>query len=243
MISGAPPSISRAPSRPESPPARERVPAPPTSPRLAHVTPAPFVPLVPRSPPSAIPGRAGMTRWQRHRSPRQPRRDPRSPCDGAAPAGPVVRRPGKRLWWIRAPWSIWCIPVHRIHHQARIHHANPGQDAGNGRRAGQPGPQRPAGRQGTSHLTPGSVTRGMTIPAASSAAASSAAASSAPPRQPASSPPPVSSPEEKIFHWGNAAKNPKCPPRAGRSQAPRTARAAYRPRRGSRPSRSRLLAS
>ena len=33
-------------------------------------------------------------------------RDPRSPCDGAAPAGPVVRRPVKRLWWIRVPWRI-----------------------------------------------------------------------------------------------------------------------------------------
>ena len=41
-------------------------------------------------------------------------------------------------------------PVHRIHRQARIHHANPGQGAGTGRRAGEPGPQRPAGRQGAS---------------------------------------------------------------------------------------------
>jgi len=43
-----------------------------------------------------------------------PARPARFPCDGTAPAGPVVRRPGKRLWWIRAPWSIWCIPVPHV---------------------------------------------------------------------------------------------------------------------------------
>jgi hypothetical protein len=81
----------------------------------------------------------------------QSRRGRRFPCDVKAPAVPVVRRPGGRLWWLRGLRWLGGIPVHRIHHQARIHHANPGQDAGNRRRAGQPGPQRPAGRRGTSH--------------------------------------------------------------------------------------------
>ena len=50
---------------------------------------------------------------------------PRFSCDVTAPAGPVVRRAGKKIV------------------------VDPGQDAGNRRRAGQPGPQRPAGRQHT----------------------------------------------------------------------------------------------
>jgi hypothetical protein len=162
---GRPGRGARPPGRGARPPGRG---ARPARARSGAGSPAGFVPprrdLIPHFAPrvwlflegAARPGPGSRCRGSRdgqgaaRRCPGQSRRGPRFPCDGAAPAVPVVRRPGGRLWWIRALRWIGGIPVHRIRHEARIHHANPGQDAGNGRRAGQPGPQRPAGRQGAS---------------------------------------------------------------------------------------------
>jgi len=61
-------------------------------------------------------------------------------------------------------------PVHLGPHQARIHHANPGQDAGNG--GGRDSRDHSgSGTPGNITWTPGSVTRAMTVAAISSAAA------------------------------------------------------------------------
>src|ERR1022692_1461723 len=71
--------------------------------------------------------------------------------------------PEKRSWWIGAPWWKGCTPVHSIHRQARIPHANPGHGAGNQAAAEAAGTDAASG-------TPGTAARSMNSGAISSAA-------------------------------------------------------------------------
>jgi hypothetical protein len=114
---GRPGRGARPPGRGARPPGRG---ARPARARSGAGSPAGFVPprrdLIPHFAPrvwlflegAARPGPGSRCRGSRdgqgaaRRCPGQSRRGPRFPCDGAAPAGPVVRRRGLRLWWIRA---------------------------------------------------------------------------------------------------------------------------------------------
>jgi hypothetical protein len=89
----------------------------------------------PRVAKAQAPGRQGPSRG----SPRHRPRVAKAQATGRAKAQATGRAKAQaqrltvrwcgtasRTWWrIRVPWWIGCIPVHPIHPQARIHHANP----------------------------------------------------------------------------------------------------------------------